>query len=189
MPTSLLAGQAVSTHAWPCTCATMCLLCAQSPGRTLHGVYHPDEPLTDKRAPTTLPQCRLVWNDHQTLSITITFVCEHGKPNRKWNRCKATQGYGNVCFRNLTSKMHMGPLQKVVALRGRKVMHVCQSAQWSCPAIGDYFPVIAVPRPLLHSAHDINHIVNTSDQRVHSPFMCLITMFFQCFLRNTTMFL
>lgn len=55
--------------------------------------------------------------------------------------------------------------------------------------MGDYFPVIAVPRPLLHSAHDINQVVNTSDQSVHSPFMCLINVSFQCFLRNTTMFL
>lgn len=103
--------------------------------------------------------------------------------------CKAAQGYGNARFRNLTLKMYAGLPQKVTALRGRKVMPVCQSARQSLPATGDYFPVIAVPRPLLHSAHDINHVVNTSDQSVHSPFMCLINVSFQCFLRNTTMFL
>lgn len=81
------------------------------------------------------------------------------------------------------------PCAAPLPLRGRTGMYVCHSAHCSRPATGDYFPVIAVPRPLLHSALDINHVVNTSDQSVHSPFKCLINVSFQCFLRNTTMFL
>lgn len=165
--------------------------CVHGAGQSLRGVYHTDKPLTNRLSHhTATVQTGLEWSsDSLHHHHFCVWAPQHGKPNRKWNRCKAAQGYGNVCFRNLTLKMHTGPLQKVVALRGCKVMHVCQSARWSCSATGDYFPVIAVPRPLLHSAHDINHIVNTSDQRVHSPFMCLITMSFQCFLRNTTLFL
>lgn len=44
MPTSLLVGQGALVYAWPHISAAWCLLCAWSPGRTLHWAHHTDEP-------------------------------------------------------------------------------------------------------------------------------------------------
>lgn len=187
MPTSLLAGQRALAHGWLPFSAVTCPMHAWDHGRALHGVHHPAEPWPEPTSSYSADWAET--SKHPPLlPLFNVWALYLRKPKGKQSCGKAAWGYGNACFRNTTLKRYSGPYRSPSTAQRAKPC-VCQPAHCSLPATGDYFPVIAVPGPLLHSALDINHVVNTSDQRVHSPFKCLINASFQCFLRNSAMFL